>query len=423
MPLPYDALKKLLGGSPDLNAGDPNGLVSQRLAQEGDAEEQLHRFENAASGPLAATGRSVSGATPSTFSHLAKVLGESPNFGIDAEKRVSDTNAANDAAMQAGFRGDTNIAGPASGGGDALGQHLYANLGDRSGDSPAQMAGQSASRMNSFKAQAPILAAHEKAMGDIGVEQAKGAEERRTNQDNWNRTEAYMRGGQAPPPATPPVNAATPAPGAPAPAPGGQPHAVSATSPSSSPAGPSGAQSWQDFIMGTGPRAYNGLMDSLNAMSERAKYGFMSTPLAPLIQNESFGNLEQLQAQFPGVRGFSYLLPKLKEHQSNFGKGESPDASYNRLHELTGIMDQIDQEMADPRSHAVPQPNGTLKFSQTPAAIQRAQTAVRDTKMRFQTAMDELKKQYPGLDAPISTQQLAAAPAPAGNSRFERIPE
>lgn len=177
-----------------------------------------------------------------------------------------------------------------------------------------------------------------------------------------------------------------------------------------------------EYLTGSGPRAHNGLMDSLNAMGERAKYGIMSTPLAPLIQNESFGNLEQLQAQFPGVRGFSYLLPKLKEHQANFGKGETPDASYNRLHELVGIMDQVDQEMGDPRSHAVPQPNGTLKFSATPAAIQRAQSAVKDTKMRFQTAMEELKKQYPGLDAPISTQKGGAAPTPGG-SRFERIPE
>lgn len=401
MPTPNSlaALKALLAGSPDLNAADPAGLVQGRLNQESQAEDDIHRYQNAQSDPRHL---SFSGASPSTFHDLARVLGESPNFGEGAEAKVASTKLANERAMQAGFTGDSEIAGPVTDPSHQLGEQLYANV-NRSPLSPAAQAGQSASHMESLKTQMPLLAAREKSQGDILSEQEKGRQARQTGQAEFERTSNFLR------PQTPPAPSAQPAPqGASAPVtPGGGGNP------------PQTSQSWGQYVAGGGPRPENDLMSSLKAMAERAKYPFMSTPLAPMIQNQSFGNLEQLQAQFPGVRGFQYLLPKLAEHQANFGKGETPDASYNRLHEMIGILGQVEQELGDPASHAKMGAHGQLEMTTTPAAIQRAVAAARDTRTRFEKAKELMKAQFPNLQDPISTQ---ASPQPGGG-RFQRIPE
>lgn len=404
-PSPYDALKKLLGSSPDLNAGDPKGMVANRLKQEDVAKEMLHTAQSARQ-----TG-GVTGATPSDYADLAKTLGESPNFGIGAEQRASDINAANDRAMQAGFTGDSEIAGPASGGGPQ-GERLYANVGYRSNDNPAQMAGKSASAVEAMKTQMPLLAAREKGMGDILAEREKGNQTRQTGEAEFNRTAGFLRGGQVPG-----------QPGQP-----NQPGGANAVDYGSTTAAPQ-SQSWSQYMFGGGPRPHNDFMSALGAMSERAKYGGLvgnlgaqSTPFAPLIQNESFGNLEQLQAQFPGVRGFSYLLPKLAEHQANFGKGETPDSTYLRLHGMEKILHNLETEVNDPSTHARMGAHGQLEMTATPAVIQSKIAAIHDTLQRVSEAKRQIKQQYPTLAEPNENGQQAPGPVAApGASRFEKI--
>lgn len=163
---PLDALKKLLGGgSADLNAGDPTGMVQGRLGQENQAEEDVRSYENAQSNPHV----SFSGATPSVFKNLGRVLSESPNFGTAADQRVKDITSANDKAMQAGFIGDTDIATPVTSGG---GPPIAANM-NRGTLSPAQQQGQNATKMELMKTQMPLLTEQAKQQGAIDLANRK----------------------------------------------------------------------------------------------------------------------------------------------------------------------------------------------------------------------------------------------------------
>lgn len=408
-PTPYDALKKLLGGSPDLNADDPSGMVGTRLRQEDVGKEMLRTAELSASNPR----HSIAGSVPSDFADLRKTLGESPNFGDVASKRADDFQAANDSALQAGFRGDQEIAGPASGG-DQMGEHLYANVGNRSGDSPAQMAGKSAANIAAMKAQMPLDVARTAAKGgvDQAAMEAKGKLDlemlkRQGMQDSFKQFLKLRPGSMASHEPTGATDAST-----------------GATPPAGPPVKRS-SQPWSDFILGRGPNALGGALD---AFSERQKYGMMSTPMSDMIQNESFGNLEQLQAQFPGVRGFGYLLPKLKEHQSHFGQGlQTPQSSYDRLGNMTQILDELEQDMADPSSHMAQSAAGEWHFTATPAAAQRGLAAIHDTRKRFEDARAQLGQQYPELTKPRAlapaTSQAPQPAVPGGGSRFERLPE
>lgn len=169
-PTPYDALKKLLGGSPDLNADDPSGMVGTRLRQEDVGKEMLRTAELSASNPR----HSVAGSVPSDFADLRKTLGESPNFGDVAFKRADDFQSANDKALQAGFIGDTDIATPVtSGGGPAMAANLNPNP-----YSPSQQAGRAAAAAESLKTQLPLLTEQAKTKGAIDLtNQKKGNSE------------------------------------------------------------------------------------------------------------------------------------------------------------------------------------------------------------------------------------------------------
>lgn len=162
---PLDALKKLLAGSPDLNAASPSGMVGSRLKQEDQFKEMSKTRDR-----MRATG-GMTGSTPTDFADLSHLLNESPNFGQEAEARVGGINAANDQAIQAGFRGDQNIASALPSQQD--GERIYANVGNRSGDNPAQMAGKSAAMANMLKTQMPLLTEQAKSQGAIDLANQK----------------------------------------------------------------------------------------------------------------------------------------------------------------------------------------------------------------------------------------------------------
>lgn len=91
------------------------------------------------------------------------------------------------------------------------------------------------------------------------------------------------------------------------------------------------------FIGGSGPK-YGNASDMAGAAMERLKYKVgMPTPFANLAQETSFGNIEQMAGQLPGVRALSTVLPLLREHQSRWGS-ETPLATAQRLIHMQNIM-------------------------------------------------------------------------------------
>lgn len=98
------------------------------------------------------------------------------------------------------------------------------------------------------------------------------------------------------------------------------------------------APSWTSFITG-GAGKYGGAMDLAGAANDRLKYSMgIPTPFANLAQAASFGNLEQMAGQLPGVRGLATITPLFKEHQSRWGR-ETPLATVQRLLHMKSIME------------------------------------------------------------------------------------
>lgn len=97
------------------------------------------------------------------------------------------------------------------------------------------------------------------------------------------------------------------------------------------------APGWSDFLLGNAGK-YGGAKDMVGAANDRMKYSLgMPTPFANLAQEASFGNLEQMAGQLPGVRGLATITPLFKEHQSRWGK-ETPLATVQRLMHMKSIM-------------------------------------------------------------------------------------
>ncbi len=97
---------------------------------------------------------------------------------------------------------------------------------------------------------------------------------------------------------------------------------------------------WMDFLTGGGnsPK-YGSAMDMAGAANDRLKYTMgVPTPFSQLAQESSFGNIEQMAGQLPGVRGLATITPLFKEHQSRWGK-EAPAATVQRLRHMVDIMD------------------------------------------------------------------------------------
>lgn len=94
------------------------------------------------------------------------------------------------------------------------------------------------------------------------------------------------------------------------------------------------------YVTGMGAQPYGSAKDQLGAMTERAKYTLgMPTPFANLAQTASFGNIEQMAGQLPGVRGLATITPLFKEHQSRWGH-ETPLATVQRLRHMASLMEE-----------------------------------------------------------------------------------
>jgi hypothetical protein len=93
-------------------------------------------------------------------------------------------------------------------------------------------------------------------------------------------------------------------------------------------------------VTGVGAQKYGGPVDRANAGIERANYTLgIPTPFSELAQTASFGNIEQMAGQLPGVRGLATITPLFKEHQSRWGH-ETPLATVQRLRHMAKIMDE-----------------------------------------------------------------------------------
>jgi hypothetical protein len=95
---------------------------------------------------------------------------------------------------------------------------------------------------------------------------------------------------------------------------------------------------WMDVLTGNAGK-YGGASDLAGAANERLKYTVgVQTPFSNLAQSASFGNIEQMAGQMPGIRGLTQIMPMFKEHQSRWGK-ETPLATVQRLKHMSKLMD------------------------------------------------------------------------------------
>lgn len=100
------------------------------------------------------------------------------------------------------------------------------------------------------------------------------------------------------------------------------------------------APGWMSFLTGAGSQKYGSAADMAGARNDRAKYDVgLPTPFSELAQTASFGNIEQMAGQLPGVRGLATITPLFKEHQSRWGH-ETPLATVQRLRHMAKLMDE-----------------------------------------------------------------------------------
>ncbi len=91
-------------------------------------------------------------------------------------------------------------------------------------------------------------------------------------------------------------------------------------------------------VTGIGAGKYSGPTARMGAGLERANYTLgIPTPFSKLAQEASFGNIEQMAGQLPGVRGLATITPMFKEHQSRWGH-EAPTATVQRLMHMVDLM-------------------------------------------------------------------------------------
>lgn len=179
------------------------------------------------------------------------------------------------------------------------------------------------------------------------------------------------------------------------------------------------SQGWWQFLTGKAPKGstevpYSSADDLAEAFGERMKYRVMPTPFAPLAQETSYANLQQLQAMFPGVRGFSYLLPLFKEHQASWGY-ETPAATFQRLDTLGRMLDETSGELSDPSIQFTVGAGGRIQMRQAPQMIERAKLGLEDTKIKVQNAMKYMEQLYPGIESILQSQGNVA---PGSNKQY-----
>lgn len=337
MPASLDALQSLRGASPSLNAGDPYGVVAARLRKEQALLEMKRSLEHQASDPL----HTFSGATRADVEDEQNTLNESPDFGVDAQKRTKDVEDLN-AEMSAYNRPDVT-----------------------------------AERKQTFADKLALASAPavEAAKGNLAVENAKteGAlREKNAQTDATQKLLEAIGGGGGHTGASnglvgpggsikPTINASggvsfttTQMPAlvqrarnqlmdardktlsaldaAEKQYPGINDGATGTDASAQSPG-------WLSWLTG-GAGKYGGATDQLGARNERLKYDFgLPTPFSELAQTASFGNIEQMAGQLPGVRGLATITPLFKEHQSRWGH-ETPLATVQRLRHMAKLMDE-----------------------------------------------------------------------------------
>lgn len=118
--------------------------------------------------------------------------------------------------------------------------------------------------------------------------------------------------------------------------------------------GAEGSTSFGSFLTGSGAPKYGSAADFAGARAERAKYDWgIPTPFSELAQAASFGNIEQMAGQLPGVRGLATITPLFKEHQSRWGH-ETPYQTARRLHGMAKMMEETIQTLDTSGASAEP---------------------------------------------------------------------
>lgn len=308
-------------------------------------------------------------------------------------KQIEDSRNRNRIAIEAGYGGTRQIAKDYQ----PDGQITAAGAFDPDRMEPSAKMTQVGLAQDRYKIDAPLRLEQEKSRGDRAL-----ATDKFKRMIELERVQS--QGGIEP--------AVSHEPGA-----GGAPPA--SASPNQNPSKPLGSpmDRVKDFVMGTGATPYNSLKDFLNAKTERTLYGKAATPYSDAVQNISYGNLQQLSGQFPGVRGFGYLLPKLQEHQARPGD-ETPAATYARLQGMDRLLSQSMGDFDNPS--LVPKfktaANGDITIAQDPQMIIRGKLALKNANDNIRQAIEDMKTLYPGIGG------NATPPGPpAGGSKYERV--
>jgi hypothetical protein len=335
MASPLDALTNLSG----LNASDPHGVVAARLKKEQALLEMKRSLELQAGDPT----HTFSGATHADVADEENHLAESPDFGTDAMKRTADVQNTSD-EMSTYNRPDVTAKRKE----DLAGKLALASA-------PAEVA----------------------AKGNLAVENAKTEGALREKAASTEATQKLLEaigggssgshsGGLAGPGGTikPTINAS-----------GGVSFTTTAmpalvqrarnqlmdardktlqaldeaekqypgifeeaTRADEEPAGGSALGRLFKGVTGIGADKYGGPAARAGAGIERANYTLgIPTPFSKLAQEASFGNIEQMAGQLPGVRGLATITPLFKEHQSRWGH-ETPTATVQRLKHMAELM-------------------------------------------------------------------------------------
>lgn len=335
MPSPIDALVGLSS-----NAGNPSGLVAVRLKKEQALLEMQRSLEHQAADPL----RTFSGATHADIANEQSQLDESPDFGTDAVQRVQDVENENadmaeynrpdvtakrrseyadklalaSAPAAEAAKGNLAVTNAETEGAikkmgaqnEATQKLLEMVSGGSGGGRSGGMAGPGGSIKPTInanggvsftttpmpalvqRARNQLMDARDKTMNalDEAEKQYPGIFEEATRADNEQGGSALGRLFKG--------------------------------------------------VTGIGAEKYGGPGARADAGVERANYTLgIPTPFSKLAQEASFGNIEQMAGQLPGVRGLATITPMFKEHQSRWGY-EAPTASVQRLKHMVELMNE-----------------------------------------------------------------------------------
>jgi hypothetical protein len=105
---------------------------------------------------------------------------------------------------------------------------------------------------------------------------------------------------------------------------------------------------WLGSATGIGAPKYGGPGDAASLASELYRYrAHQDTPLSNFVQKSSFGNIEQMAGQLPGVRGLATVAGLFKQHQDALSSANpgTPLANVQRLRHLVDSEESATSEM------------------------------------------------------------------------------